>query len=180
LANHSLSSSHLRRTWVLRLALILLLLTGLAVSLWQLGTVYMQPPEQREALELLWQKLHAEPDSVGGNWLRTMSPAMQRVQGDLIWSQEQQLGVMRLLNLPDPPKGQHYQLWIYDSRSPDNMPFASTTLDQGSGKQERYVRFQGKSDTPITAPYKFVLTQEPDNDTVASASEARVLLMVQP
>jgi len=164
----------------LHLALILLLLAAGLASLWQLGSAYMQPPEQREALALLWQKLRAEPGNVGGNWLRTMNPAMQRVQGDLIWSPEQQLGVMRLLNLPDPPKGQHYQLWIYDSRSPDNAPFASITLDQGSGKQERYVRFQGGNAPPITAPYKFVLTQEADNSTIADASQSRVLLMVQP
>lgn len=122
-----------------------------------------------------YQQLLADPATRGGNWLRTLNHDMQDVQGDLLWNNRQQTGMMRIRNLPDPREGFRYHVWIHDSRRPAGAAVSAAMLDSGSGKQERFVPLTAAE--PVGEPYKFVLTLEP---VTGQSVDALVLLMVQP
>ena len=122
-----------------------------------------------------YQFLRNRTDSVGGNWLRTLNPRMKDVQGDLIWNSTLQEGVMRFINLPAPKKNQRYLLWVHDSRAADGKPLLGAELESGSGKQELFAAISTK--TPVTEPFKFVLTLNKADQTLA---DGQILLMVQP
>ncbi len=126
--------------------------------------------------ELAYLRLREDADHIGGNWLRTLNPVMQDVQGDLVWSSKEQAGVMRFVNLPEPRKGYRYHVWIYDSHSISDRAVSGAILEQGSGRQELFVPLTAAS--PVVTPYKFVLTQESVGGN--EGAEARILLMVQP
>ena len=130
---------------------------------------------EESSLKLSYQILQGRPESMGGHWLRTLNPRMRDVQGDLIWNAEEQQGVMRFIKLPDPKKGEHYRLWIHDSRSVDGKPVSGAVLNSGSGKQELFVAITAQAH--VSEPFKFVLTMEP-KEGVPSAEQ--IMLMVQP
>jgi hypothetical protein len=125
-------------------------------------------------LQTLHDTLLADSSSVHGNWLRTMNPLVQDVQGDVVWNNAQQQGVMRFVDLPDPKRGMVYQLWLYDVKSPTETPISGATLQQGSGKGEWFAPI--KTATPVIEPYKFELKLAND----AADTNGQLLLMVQP
>ena len=116
------------------------------------------------------------PSTKGGNWLRTLNASMQAVQGDLLWNSEQQLGMMRLINLPNPKTGFHYHIWAYDTQQTLGHPISIVSLSSGTGQQERYIPLTASE--PVINPYKFELTLEP-NAGRPQATNPLVLLMVQ-
>lgn len=163
-----------RKAWfVLGLVLTLAALGGLA---YHKITPVVAPASTVATNNLndIYQQLLKDPKSIGGNWLRTLNPALQDVQGDLVWNTEQQRGVMRFVNLPDPAKDKLYKVWIYDSRRPANSPVLGASLSKGSARQELFAVIS--ADETVADPYKFVLTQEAAN----GFGEATILLMVQP
>ncbi len=124
--------------------------------------------------EQAYHRLQETAGSIGGNWLRTLNPSVKAVQGDLVWNSKEQFGVMRLLNLPNPGNGYHYQVLVFDSyaESGQGTPLASLAI--GSGRGSLYVPL--RTAKKIIEPYKFVLTRSP----VGERAEAQILLMVQP
>lgn len=126
------------------------------------------------ALQDLREQLLADPDSVRGNWLRTLNPKVQDVQGDIVWNSKQQKGVMRIVNLPKPDPGSFYQLWLFDTHKSADEAVLGAVLRQGSGREELLVSIKTKQEVP--EPYKFELKQAFDDKSQA----AQILLMVQP
>ena len=120
-------------------------------------------------------KLKQQPSTKAGSWLRTLNADIQKVQGELLWNSEQQAGMLRLKNLPNPKAGYQYHIWAYDSHRPSDQPISILALDRGSGQQEWYLPLTASE--PIPNPYKFELTLEPE-DTLQTANPV-VLLMVQ-
>lgn len=121
----------------------------------------------------LYTNLRADPSSIRGNWLRTFNPRVQDVQGDLVWSPRQQQGVMRFINLPAPPSGRFYQLWLYDARN-TQTPVSGAIFRKGSGKSDWYKAIY--PETQVASPYKFELKLESDNNK----TPPQLMLMVQP
>lgn len=124
-------------------------------------------------LRQLRETLLADPGSVSGHWLRTLNPQVKDVQGDLVWNSQQQKGVIRIRDLPNPSKGAFYHLWLYDARG-DDKPVSGLVLRRGAGREELFALI--KVDAPVLEPYKFVLKLEKEGDE----ENAQVLLMVQP
>lgn len=120
-------------------------------------------------------ELKKTPNTKGGNWLRTLNSDIQEVRGDLLWNSDNQAGMMRLVNLPNPTTGYQYHIWAYDSHRPSDQPISIAVLDRGSGQQEWFVPLTASESMP--SPYKFELTLEPV-DTQQTANPL-VLLMVQ-
>lgn len=120
-------------------------------------------------------ELKQESGTKGGNWLRTLNADIQEVQGDLLWNSEQQIGIVRLLNLPNPKVGYQYHIWAYDSHRPSDQPISIKVLDRGSGQQEWYLPLTASESIP--SPYKFELTLEPVD--MLQTANPLVLLMVQ-
>ena len=126
--------------------------------------------------KLSYQRLRNKNESIGGNWLRTLNPRVRDVQGDLIWNESLQQGVMRFINLPDPGKGFEYFLWVYDSHAKASQPVLAAVMARGAGKQEIFVDIE--PDEAITKPYKFVLTMEASGQR--EPTDDSIMLMVQP
>ncbi|SKA75270.1 hypothetical protein SAMN02745130_01496 [Thiothrix eikelboomii] len=113
----------------------------------------------------------------GGSWLRSLNTDIQAVQGDLLWNSAQQLGMVRLVNLPDPKLGYQYHIWAYDAHRPSDQPISVLVLDRGSGQQEWYLPLTAPESIPN--PYKFELTLEPLATQPQASAKPLVLLMVQ-
>jgi hypothetical protein len=152
-----------------------LLLAVLMVALPSLYRYGVGPIGQAEGAAEQYAELKKEPDTKGGNWLRTLNGDIQAVQGDLLWNSAQQTGMMRLVNLPNPKTGYQYHVWAYDSHKPAEQAISVSVLDRGSAQQEWYVPLTANEELP--SPYKFELTLEPINSQ--TNSQAVVLLMVQ-
>lgn len=128
---------------------------------------------ERSGLQQVHAALLANSENVRGNWMHTLNPDVQNVQGELVWSPNEQLGSMRLVNLPSVKQDDTYQLWIYDTYRTQNEPILGATLPAKLPKGESFVTIRPA--IPVTEPYKFMLTKrQPDSD------EVQTLLMVQP
>lgn len=166
------------RKWLSILVIILLICAGAWGFLrWSDSQAMMvvMAGSKAQNLKGSYLELRDQSDSVGGHWLRTLNPLMKDVQGDLIWNNRLQRGVMRFLNLPNPRRGQRYHLWIYDSKASLAPPILGATLHRGSGKFERFVAI--KAERPVIEPFKFLLTmstaeEQPEDDAI--------MLMAQP
>lgn len=160
------------RYWLYSLSSALLL----AVIAW-FGLNYFSRVAAEPAtgdLAELRESLLADPASVRGNWLRTLNPGIQDVQGDLVWNAEKQQGVMRFIDLPNPKRGMFYQLWLYDARGENSAPVSGATFRRGSGDGEWLELIN--TDTEVLEPYKFELKMEAGD----GAKPGQILLMVQP
>lgn len=124
-----------------------------------------------------YTELKQEQGTKGGNWLRSLNTDIQAVQGDLLWNSAQQLGMVRLVNLPNPKLGYQYHIWAYDAHRPSDQPISVLVLDQGSGQQEWYLPLTARESIPN--PYKFELTLEPLATQPQASTKPLVLLMVQ-
>jgi hypothetical protein len=156
--------------------IVVLLLALLGAGSWY-GWAHFRPGQTDTASNGLADQhrtLLADPSSVRGNWAHTMNPLVANVQGDLVWNNQQQQGVMRLSNLPGLSAGDSYQLWIYDAHKPTDDPISGAVLHQGSGTGEMFSAV--KATTPVLEPYKFVLKLE----SARVGSVGQILLMVQP
>ncbi len=154
----------------------LLSILALALLIW-FGLNYasrVQAEVTAGDLPQLRETLLADTTSLRGNWLRTLNPAVQDVQGDLVWNASTQQGVMRFVDLPPPESGTFYQLWLYDSRGEHAEPVSGAVFRQSSGGGEWFVPI--KTAVEVLEPYKFELKQESDTAGVP----AQILLMVQP
>ncbi len=154
------------------------LFTGLllATAVW-LGLNYFSRVQAETApgeLAELREALLADPASLRGNWLRTLNPLIQDVQGDLVWNAEKQQGVMRFVELPEPKRNTFYQLWLYDARGESSEPISGATFRRGSAKGEWLLPI--KTETEVREPYKFELKLEMDE----GKQPGQILLMVQP
>ena len=158
--------------WLLGIALVLALLWGVNLVNHNRGNA--QAESSTTELDQLRTTLLADTTSLRGNWLRTLNPLVQDVQGDLVWNKQQQQGVMRFINLPNPNTGKYYQLLIYDTHSVDSKPISGAVLHTGSGKTETLNAISPQ--THITEPYKFELVLRSDNVD----EKPQLLLMVQP
>lgn len=128
---------------------------------------------EHSGLQQVHAALLANPGNVRGNWMHTLNPDVQKVKGELVWSPNEQLGSMRLVNLPSAKQDGAYQLWIYDTHRTQNEPILGATLPAKLPKGESFVTIRPAS--PVAEPYKFMLTKrQPNSDNV------QTLLMVQP
>ncbi len=160
----------------------LLLILSIMITL-VAGMIYtqqmMQQVENIEQKQVSLNKSRAvilsQPDAMNINWMRTLNPLAKNIQGDIVWSNSMQQGMIRFANLATLPKGQQYHLWIYDLANAANKPVSIVQFSPDSAlPTERLIPFT--SSQAITAPYKFMIMLEyTDGD---SAPEP--LLLAQP
>lgn len=161
-----------RKSWLI-FSLLLLLLAVLAFYIAQQLRV-VQADTTPSDLQELRATLLADPASLRGNWLRTLNPKVQDVQGDIVWNSAQQQGVMRILNLPKPPSGSYYQLWLFDTQKSADEAVSGAVLRQGVGDEELLTPIEPGEE--VLEPYKFELHLQHTDATL----ESQILLMVQP
>jgi anti-sigma-K factor RskA len=122
------------------------------------------PPPELTAAQKREQLLASAPDVIQTIW--TSAKNDKRAMGDVVWSNSQQKGYVRLRDLPalDPTK-ETYQLWIVDEAQNKKTPVSGGVFN---------VSQAGEIIIPITAqlriqkPKQFALTKEKAGGVVVS------------
>ena len=122
--------------------------------------------------------LRNSPGVIQLNWSKTEHPSAIRAQGEILWSDELQQGVMRFEGLPaNDPSKQQYQLWIFDSNRPAETPVDGGVFDitkENSG----YVAVNAK--LKVAHPTLFAITIEKPGGVVVSTRKDLALLAKVP
>jgi hypothetical protein len=154
---------------------LLVVFSLLLMSVYWIKNIRLAVVAQQDQTPLVQQRdiLLQESDILQSNWLKTLNPLAKKIQGDLIWSNQQQKGWMRFANLPKLAARQQYHLWIYDLESSVTKPISATQFQADPRiKKEFLVEVLAKK--IVKKPYKFVLTVESD------AQPDQILLLAQP
>ncbi len=130
---------------------------------------------QQDQTPLIQQRdsLLNESDILQSNWLKTLNPLAKKIQGDLVWSSQQQKGYMRFANLPELSEQQVYHLWIYDLEYSLKEPISATKFQADPRVRKEFV-VEVVAEKVVKKPYKFVLKLETD------AQADQILLLAQP
>lgn len=159
---------------LLTLSLALMLIAGMIYAqhmMQQVETIEQNQVSQHVARS----ELLSQPDVLNINWMRTLNPLAKDVQGDVVWSNQQQEGMMRFANLASLPSGQQYHLWIYDLASPADEPVSIVTFSPDlTLRSELLIPFT--SSREISEPYKFMVMLEHTEPSLPSEP----LLLAQP
>jgi hypothetical protein len=139
-------------------------------------------PTPSPSIEAQRQSLLAQGDVLRGDWSGWGdSPAVDGVQGDVVWSPERQEGYMRFRGLaPNNPGEAQYQLWIVDAArgEPLKVPPVDGGVFDVAGRGEVIVPIRAK--LPVGQAVAFAITVEPPGGVVVSDQSRKVVVaMVQ-
>lgn len=144
----------------------------IALGIWQLK----RPPAETilSAAQARSRLISDAVDLVQVTWADGKTP-LGKVTGDVVWSNQQQAGFMRFLDLPinDPTKEQ-YQLWIIDPARDDEPIDGGVFNVTSSG--ESIVPIQAK--LQVLKPAAFAITIEKPGGVVVSTQEKLPLIAV--
>jgi hypothetical protein len=150
-------------------------LTLISASLYFTKYVRLSVAAKQDQTPLIQQRnaLLNAPDLLKSNWLKTLNPQVKKVQGDLLWSSQQQKGFMRFFNLPVLSDQQRYHLWIYDLEHSLKKPISATRFKTDPHIKEEFL-VEILPDKRVQKPYKFVLKLE------TPSQPDQILLLAQP
>ena len=163
----------------LPLWLLVLITAVLIFSISQIGVstykrIQGAKPEvsaERSQIQSRKELLLLQPNVVNTNWLRTLNPLMQNVEGSLVWSAALQQGVVEFINLPKINDNQYYQLWVHDLTEA-NKQASLVAVFKGAKDKDLFMSF----DTiKIQSPYKFELVLHTEGE-----ANNQPLLLAQP
>lgn len=112
--------------------------------------------------------LLAAPATVRLPWKAGPSPRSGAVTGEVLWSQDQQQGILTFRGLPALDAEHRYQLWIVDGNR-TGAPVDGGVFALADGTAETLVAVQAK--LPIGKPAAFVVTVEERAGVVVSKQE---------
>ena len=112
--------------------------------------------------------LLAAPATVRLPWKAGPSPRSGAVTGEVLWSQDQQQGILTFRGLPALDAEHAYQLWIVDGNR-TGAPVDGGVFALADGTAETLVAVQAK--LPIGKPAAFVVTVEERAGVVVSKQE---------
>ena len=147
-----------------------------------LGVAVATPLIQSQAVtrspEVLAASLESAPATMIVEWSRGDDAAATAASGSVMWNNDEQAGVMRLVGLPvnDPSESQ-YQLWIFDAEKDERYPVDGGVFD---------ITADGESIVPIVAklnikkPTLFAITIEEPGGVVVSSRDRLPLLAKVP
>lgn len=126
------------------------------------------PAQEREQL------LASVPDALRTDWAEPDPKQPVGVSGDIVWSDREQKGFMRLRGLPanDPSKST-YQLWIFDANQDEKTPVDGGVFDIPPGG-EVIVPIDAK--LAVKKPKMFAITEEKPGGVPVSKREKIVAL----
>jgi WD40 repeat protein len=111
---------------------------------------------QQSKVAELKQSLLQQNDVINTNWFRTLNPLIKEVQGSLLWSSQEQQGIIELFNLPTLKENQQYHLWIYDLNLESSHPISALIFKP----ETKQLALAFKSESKISIPLKFELMLE--------------------
>jgi len=110
-------------------------------------------------------------------WDRAGDPTGQAAEGDVVWSDSAQAGVMRFRGLAanDASKEQ-YQLWIFDASRDERYPVDGGVFNVSADSGDVLVRI--RPSVPVTKATLFVVTVERPGGVVVS-DRSRIALLAK-
>jgi hypothetical protein len=123
------------------------------------------------------QALLSDPSAqlVKADWSAGNLP--EQVAGDVVWSDRDQRGYIRLANLPvNNPAEYQYQLWIFDPVRGDKFPVDAGVFDS-RGPGEQVIAMQPK--LKVHGAAMFAITREPPGGVVVS-DRSKVVALAKP
>jgi len=133
-----------------------------ALFLWFGGSDVLEPARLRETLL-------AGTDTLQRAWSEPGAPT--GATGDVVWSQDRQSGVMRIVGLAaNDPTLEQYQLWIFDETQ--QHPVDGGVFDVVAG--EVLIPIDAK--LPVAKPTLFAITREKPGGVVVSDQQRIVLV----
>jgi len=147
----------------------------LVVTVFALNGRPEQSTSEPGLAELRERFLSQQTDAIQVPWLPSKDPAAQEATGDVVWSPEQQAGVMRFRGLkPNDPTVEQYQLWIIDGERNAAQPVDGGVFDVPPGSDEVLVKIAAK--LTVFDPRAFAVTIERPGGVVVSDRERLALL----
>ena len=159
--------------WILLAFATALTLVSSGLYLSQYSRLTLAAKEVQTPLIEQRNLLLQQSDILQSNWLKTLNPLAKKIQGDLIWSSQQQKGFMRFANLPKLSIGQTYHLWVYDLENSLEEPISATRFQADPHIKKEYL-VEILPEEGVKKPYKFVLKLE-----IESQAD-QILLLAQP
>lgn len=131
--------------------------------------------EQQSKLRAQLTALQAQTDTQAYPWMRTLNPKAERIEGKLVWNQQQQTGMIELKRLPDISRQQQYHVWIYDRNKSSDQPISAGVFQNDQHTPDDLLVILKPEDS-VLSPYKFLLTLEDKT----GEEQAQNLLRAQP
>jgi hypothetical protein len=137
-------------------------------------TAAPEPPRAPSPSEAREKLIADGADVVRIDWSATKDPAGAGASGDVVWSNQKQIGYMRFhgLAVNDPAKSQ-FQLWIFDRDRDDRYPVDGGVFDVDPATGDVVVPIRAK--VRVNRPALFAITVEPPGGVVVSKREHIVL-----
>jgi hypothetical protein len=101
-------------------------------------------------------------------WKSGPSPFAGTVRGDVVWSQDRQVGYLRFTGLPPLAPGHRFQLWVVDGER-TGAPVDGGLFSIADATAETVVPVH--TTLPIGKPAAFVVTVEDARGVVVSGQE---------
>ena len=141
-----------------------------AVSTWILNS---SRPTAENLAEVRAEIISAAPDLQGADWTAGPTP-IAGASGDVVWSSQRQLGVMRFRGLPvNSPTQEQYQLWIFDKNQSEKAPVDGGVFDV-TAEGEVLVSIHPK--LKVQEVFLFAVTIEKPGGVVVSSRDRLPLL----
>ena len=150
---------------------LLIALSSIGISQYQQRQAQESSQIQRTNVEELQQALLLQDDVINTSWLHTLNPLVQDVKGSVLWSSNEQRGIIKLYNLPSLDKNQQYHLWMYDLNAKANAPISALVFK--TKFEDLILPF--KADSVVASPFKFEIMLEEEG-----AEGGLSLLLAQP
>ena len=158
----------------------------IAFALWMRGPEIREVPVEVERIvevapqlpppELRLASLEQQASElVRSSWRLTEDYADLSVDGDVVWSAQDQEGYMVFRGLPanDPTQNQ-YQLWIFDATRDDSFPVDGGVFDMPADASEVVVPIN--AGVPVRVATLFAITREKSGGVVVSDREELMLV----
>jgi hypothetical protein len=136
---------------------VLVALSSVGISQYQQQQEKLSQVQQTKVEELK-QSILQQQDVISTNWLHTLNPLVKDVTGSIIWSSQEQQGIVEFSKLPILKKSQRYHLWIYDLNMKSSAPVSALVFQSTSQK----LTLPFKVEKIVSAPFKFELMLEVD------------------
>ena len=136
-----------------------------------------EPQQALAAAEQRSQLVGRAGDLLTLPWQATEDATATGASGDVVWSDAEQTGFMRIRGLAvNDPGIFQYQLWIFDPARDERYPVDGGVFDIAPGADEVIVAMQPK--LAVRGPTLFAVTIEPPGGVVVSSRE-RIALLAQ-
>lgn len=141
-----------------------------------------QPPVLEEKLtpaQLRQKFIESSPDITRAEWVNPDAKSPIKISGDIIWSDEKQVGYARLSGLPaNDSSKETYQLWIFDETQDEKTPISGGIFDVGSDGE---VIIAIDANLRAKNPKAFAITVEkPGGVVVSKRDKVAALAPVKP